>query len=102
MGHYPAECQADRDAIPDDHGGVADENVLDDEAHDSLALIDVKRVGGAAQMAEECPESLGKVQGRWRSAAWPVIACNSARSACSRCRSEGIRSPSCLSDKSSS
>ena len=52
--------QADRDAMPDDDGVVADEDVLDDEAHDSLALIDVKRVGGAAQTGEECRESLGK------------------------------------------
>ena len=53
-------CQANRDAMPDDDGVVADEDVLDDEAHDSLALDDVKRVGGAAQTAQECRESLGK------------------------------------------
>jgi len=48
--------------MPDDDGVVADEDVLDDEAHDSLALNDVKGVGGAAQTAEERRESLGKAQ----------------------------------------
>ena len=46
--------------MPDDDRVVANEDVLDDEAHDSLALNDVKRVGGAAQTAEERRESLGK------------------------------------------
>ena len=35
--------------MPDDDRVVANEDVLDDEAHDSLALQDVKCVGGAAQ-----------------------------------------------------
>ena len=50
--------------MPDDDRVVANEDVLDDEAHDSLALIDVKRVGGAAQTTEECRESLGKAKER--------------------------------------
>ncbi len=53
-------CQTDRDAMPDQDRVVANEDVLDDEAHDSLALNDLKRVGGAAQTAQERRESLGK------------------------------------------
>jgi hypothetical protein len=48
--------------MPDDDSVVADEDVLDDEAHDALALNDVKGVGGAAQTAEERRQSLGKAQ----------------------------------------
>jgi hypothetical protein len=50
--------------MPDDYGVVADEDVLDDEAHDSLALNDIKRVGGAAQSAEKRRERLGQTQKR--------------------------------------
>ena len=50
--------------MPDDDGVVADKDVLDDEAHDSLALNDVKRVGGVAQTAEERGEGLGQAQER--------------------------------------
>ena len=50
--------------MPDDDRVVANEDVLDDEAHDSLAPHDVKRVSGAAQTAEERLESLGKAQER--------------------------------------
>ena len=48
--------------MPDDDSVVADEDVLDDKAHDALALKDIKRVGGATQTAEERRESLGKAQ----------------------------------------
>jgi hypothetical protein len=48
--------------MPDDDSVVADEDILDDEAHDSLPLNDIKRVGGAAQTAEERRESLGQAQ----------------------------------------
>ena len=50
--------------MPDDDGFVADEDLLDDESHDSLPLDDVKRVGGAAQTTEEGRERLGKAQER--------------------------------------
>ena len=40
--------------MPDDDRVVANEDVLDDETHDSLALHDLKRVRGAAQTAEDC------------------------------------------------
>ena len=43
---------------------VADENVLDDEAHDALALDDVKRVRGTTQSGKKRCESLGKAQER--------------------------------------
>jgi hypothetical protein len=56
--------QAGGDAVPDDDSIVANEDVLDDEAHDSLALNDVERVSSAAQTAEERRESLGKAQER--------------------------------------
>ena len=50
--------------MPDDDRVVANEDVLDDEAHDSLAFQDVKCVGGATQAAEERRQSLGKAQER--------------------------------------
>ena len=50
--------------MPDDDRVVADEDVLDDETHDSLALDDVKRVGGAAQTTEERREGFCKAQER--------------------------------------
>jgi retron-type reverse transcriptase len=53
-------CRTDGDAMPDDDRVVADEDVLDDEAHDPLSLNDVKRIGGAAQTTEERRERLGK------------------------------------------
>ena len=39
---------------------VADENVLDDEAHDALALDDVKRVRGTTQSGKKRCESFGE------------------------------------------
>jgi len=50
--------------MPDDDRVVANEDVLDDKPHDSLALKDIKRVSGAAQSAEERRESLGKPKER--------------------------------------
>ena len=50
--------------MPDDDGVVADEDVFDDEAYDSLTLKDIKRVGSAAQTAEERRERLGQAQER--------------------------------------
>src|ERR1019366_560542 len=92
----------DRDAVADNDGVVADQNLLDDEAYDSLALEDVKRIGGAAQSCEERRESLGQAQEHARSLAWSAIACSSARNACSRWRSDGIRSRNCSIETSSS
>lgn len=43
---------------------LANENVFDDQAHDSLALQDVKRVGGVVQPTGERRESLSKAQER--------------------------------------
>ena len=48
--------------MPDDNRVIADEDILDDQAHDSLALHDVKRVGSAAQTAEKRREGLGQAQ----------------------------------------
>lgn len=48
--------------MPDDDCVIADEDIFDDKAHDSLALNDVKGVGSAAETAEERRESLGQVQ----------------------------------------
>ena len=50
--------------MADDDAVVANEDVLDDEAYDALALDDVKCVGGTAQSGEERRESLGKAQKR--------------------------------------
>ena len=50
--------------MSDDDRVVANEDVLDDEAHDALALNDIKRVGGAAQTPKERRERLGKAQER--------------------------------------
>jgi len=54
--------QSGRDAMPDDDRGVANEDVLDNQAHDSLALQHVKRAGSTAQTAQESREGLGKAQ----------------------------------------
>src|SRR5450755_4909838 len=56
--------RTDGNAMPDDDGVVADEDVFDDEAYDSLTLKDIKRVGSAAQTAEERRERLGQAQER--------------------------------------
>jgi Reverse transcriptase (RNA-dependent DNA polymerase) len=56
--------QTDGDAMSDDDRVVANEDVLDYEAHDSLALNDIKRVGGAAQTPKKRRERLGKAQER--------------------------------------
>ena len=50
--------------MPDDDTVLTNEDVLDDETHDSLAFDDVKRVGGAAQPAEERREGFCKAQER--------------------------------------
>ena len=50
--------------MPDEDRVVADEDVFDHEAHDSLALDHIKCVGGAAQTAEERGECLGQAQER--------------------------------------
>ena len=46
--------------MPDDDRVVTNENILDHEAHDSLSLHHLKRIGGAAQTVEEGRERLGK------------------------------------------
>jgi hypothetical protein len=44
--------------MPNDDCVLANENVFDDQAHDSLSLQHVKRVGGVVQPTEERRESL--------------------------------------------
>jgi len=39
--------------VPDEDRVVANEDVLDDQTHDALALDDVQGVGGAAQSCED-------------------------------------------------
>jgi retron-type reverse transcriptase len=51
--------KSDGDAMPDDKSVIANEDVLDDESHDSLSLGDLKSVSGAAQTAEERREGFG-------------------------------------------
>ena len=50
--------------MADDDAVVANEDILDDEAHDALALDDLKCVCSSAQSGEECRECLGKAQER--------------------------------------
>src|SRR6516162_11128101 len=40
--------RGNRDAMPDNDGVVADQDLLDDEAHDVLPFDDVKRISSAA------------------------------------------------------
>src|SRR6266852_3437713 len=53
-----------RNAVPDDDVVVAYQNLLDDKTHDPLALHDFKRIGGAAQSAQERREGLCQAQER--------------------------------------
>jgi hypothetical protein len=48
--------------VSDDDAVVAYQNLLDDQTHDPLALHDVKRIGGAAQSAQEGREGLCQAQ----------------------------------------
>ena len=57
-------CRGNRNAMADDDGVVSYQDFFDDETHDSLALHDIKRVGGAAQSGEERRERLGQAQER--------------------------------------
>ena len=50
--------------MPDDDRVIANQNILDDQAHDSLALQDIERVGGVVQPTEERREGLGQAQER--------------------------------------
>jgi hypothetical protein len=50
--------------MADDDTVIANENVLDDETHNSLTLDDVERVGGTAQATEERREGFCKAQER--------------------------------------
>jgi RNA-directed DNA polymerase len=50
------------DAMADDDAVVADEDVLDDESDDALALDDVKSVRGTAQSGEKRSKRLGQTQ----------------------------------------
>ena len=49
-------------AVSDYDRVVADEHFLDDEAHDSLLLDDVERLGGRAQAREKRRQSFGQTQ----------------------------------------
>src|SRR5207253_1537335 len=50
----------DGDAVADDDDVITDHHLLDDEAHDPLALGDLERLGGRSQAGEEGRERLGE------------------------------------------
>ena len=65
-------------------------NVFDDEAYDSLALGDTQRISSTAQAGKNAVRVFARRRKAARSLAWSAIACNSARTACSRWRSAGV------------
>ena len=48
--------------MSNDEGVIADQDVFDDEPHDSLPFHDIERVGGASQSCRKSCESLGYAQ----------------------------------------
>jgi len=50
--------------VANDDTVITNEDVFDDQAHDALALDDVKRARGTAQSGEKRGESLGQPQKR--------------------------------------
>jgi hypothetical protein len=48
--------------VTDNDSVIADEDILDDQPHDSLAFDDIQGIGGAAQAAEERGEGFCKPQ----------------------------------------
>ena len=49
----------DRNAVSNDEGVIADQDVFDDEPHDSLPFHDIERVGRVSQSCQKSCESLG-------------------------------------------
>src|SRR5882757_10492377 len=52
----------DRNAVSNNEGVIADQNVLDDESHDSLPFHDIERVGRVSQSCQKSGESLRQAQ----------------------------------------
>ena len=48
-----------RNAVSNDEGVIADQDVFDDEPHDSLPFHDIERVGRVSQSCQKSCESLG-------------------------------------------
>ncbi|MGH7084109.1 MAG: hypothetical protein ACREFS_15290 [Acetobacteraceae bacterium] len=48
--------------MPDDDGVVADQDFLDHETHDPLALLDVEPICGGARPGQESRQGLGEAQ----------------------------------------
>ena len=48
--------------MANDNAFVLDQDLLDDQAHDPLPLLNVEGVGGATQLGEKCREGLSKTQ----------------------------------------
>jgi RNA-directed DNA polymerase len=53
---------SDRNAVSNNEGVIADQNVLDDESHDSLPFHDIERVGRVSQSCQKSSESLRQAQ----------------------------------------
>ena len=52
----------DGDGVANDNAFVLNQDLLDNQADDPLPLLNVKGVGGATQLREECREGLGETQ----------------------------------------
>ena len=48
--------------MPDDDGVVADQDLLDNETHDPLALLDIEGLGGGAQPGEEAGQGFREAE----------------------------------------
>ena len=55
-------CQTDRNAMSNNEGVIANQNVFDDQSHDSLAFQDIKRIGSVSQSSQKGRESLRQAQ----------------------------------------
>ena len=53
----------DWDRVADDDGVVGDQNFLDQQANDALALLDVERLSTRAQAQEKGRQALSQAQG---------------------------------------
>ena len=73
-----------RNAVADHDRVVIDEDLLDDEAHDSLPLHDVERLGRRAQAREKRRQGLGQAQVGGALGVCSTNAFNSSRNVCSR------------------
>jgi hypothetical protein len=48
--------------VANDNAFVLDQDLLDDQPHDPLPLLNVEGIGGTTQFGEECREGLSETQ----------------------------------------